>query len=40
MTIKINNTTGTIQIRASSRIGHSDLGVNKRRVENLLNKIC
>jgi len=32
----INNSYGTIQVRSSSRIGQSDLGVNKRRVENLL----
>ena len=32
----INNSQGTIQIRSSSRIGQSDLGVNKKRVENLL----
>jgi len=32
----INDSQGTIQIRSSSRIGQSDLGVNKKRVENLL----
>tara|TARA_Y100001978_G_C23486111_1_gene334001 strand:+ start:274 stop:618 length:345 start_codon:yes stop_codon:yes gene_type:complete len=32
----INDSLGTIQVRSSSRIGQSDLGVNKRRVENLL----
>mgnify|MGYP001199384603 CR=1 FL=1 len=31
-----NNLQGTIQVRSSSRIGQSDLGVNKKRVENLL----
>ena len=32
----IKNSHGTIQVRSSSRIGQSDLGVNKKRVENLL----
>ncbi len=32
----IKNSLGTIQVRSSSRIGQSDLGVNKKRVENLL----
>ena len=32
----INESKGTIQVRSSSRIGQSDLGVNKKRVENLL----
>ena len=32
----IKNSKGIIQIRSSSRIGQSDLGVNKKRVENLL----
>ena len=32
----INNSQGTIQVRSSSRIGQSDLGVNKKRVEDLL----
>ena len=31
----LNNLQGSIQIRSSSRIGRSDLGVNKKRVENL-----
>ena len=31
----INNSHGTIQIRSSSRFGQSDLGVNKKRVEDL-----
>jgi len=31
-----NDSQGTIQVRSSSRIGQSDLGVNKKRVENLL----
>tara|TARA_B100000212_G_scaffold237690_1_gene180927 strand:- start:155 stop:499 length:345 start_codon:yes stop_codon:yes gene_type:complete len=32
----INNLRGIIQVRSSSRIGQSDLGVNRKRVENLL----
>ncbi len=32
----IKNSHGIIQVRSSSRIGQSDLGVNKKRVENLL----
>ena len=35
----INNSQGTIQVRSSSRIGQSDLGVNKKRVENLLDQL-
>ncbi len=35
----INDSKGTIQVRSSSRIGQSDLGVNKKRVENLLNEL-
>ena len=30
---------GTIQIRSSSRFGQSDLGVNQRRIANLLSKL-
>ena len=39
----IKNSQGIIQVRSSSRIGQSDLGVNKKRVENLLyelEKLC
>lgn len=36
---KINNSDGIIQIRSSSRIGQSDLGVNKKRVENLFDQL-
>ena len=32
----IKNSHGIIQVRSSSRIGQSDLGVNKKRVEDLL----
>ena len=35
----IKNSQGTIQIRSSSRIGQSDLGVNKKRVEDLLSEL-
>ncbi len=35
----IKNLEGTIQVRSSSRIGQSDLGVNKKRVEDLLNQL-
>ncbi len=35
----IDRSKGIIQIRSSSRIGQSDLGVNKRRVENLLDQL-
>ena len=31
----INDSRGIIQVRSSSRIGQSDLGVNRKRVENL-----
>ena len=32
----LKNSQGIIQVRSSSRIGQSDLGVNKKRVEDLL----
>tara|TARA_B100000575_G_scaffold267026_1_gene244778 strand:- start:113 stop:457 length:345 start_codon:yes stop_codon:yes gene_type:complete len=35
----INNFHGKIQLRSSSRFGQSDLGVNKKRIENLLNQL-
>ena len=35
----IKNSQGTIQVRSSSRIGQSDLGVNKKRVEDLLSEL-
>lgn len=31
--IYLDSTTNEIQLRSASRIGHSDLGVNRRRVE-------
>ena len=35
----IKNSQGIIQVRSSSRIGQSDLGVNKKRVEDLLSEL-
>ena len=35
----VNNMQGTIQVRSSSRLGQSDLGVNKKRVETILNQL-
>ena len=35
----IKNSQGIIQVRSSSRIGQSDLGVNKKRVEELLSEL-
>ena len=35
----IQNSQGIIQVRSSSRIGQSDLGVNKKRVEDLLSEL-
>ncbi len=35
----IKNSQGTIQVRSSSRIGKSDLGVNKKRVEDLFSEL-
>ena len=35
----IKNSPGIIQLRSSSRIGQSDLGVNKKRVEDLLSEL-
>lgn len=31
----LRNTDGSIQVRSASRLGHSDLGVNRKRVEDL-----
>ena len=36
---KLKNSQGTIQVRSASRIGQSDLGVNKKRVEYLLSEL-
>ena len=35
----IKNSEGIIQVRSSSRIGQSDLGVNKKRVEDLFSEL-
>ena len=35
----VDRSKGIIQIRSSSRIGQSDLGVNKRRVDYLLKEL-
>ena len=35
----VNRSKGLIQIRSAARLGQSDLGVNKRRVEYLFNKL-
>ena len=35
----LKNSHGIIQVRSSSRIGQSDLGVNKKRVEDLLSEL-
>ena len=35
----IKNSQGIIQVKSSSRIGQSDLGINKKRVENLLDQL-
>ena len=35
----IRDSQGIIQLRSSSRIGQSDLGVNRRRIEELLHEL-
>lgn len=35
----LERSKGVIQIRSASRLGQSDLGVNRRRVENLLRQL-
>jgi len=37
--LQLNPANGKIEIRSASRIGFSDLGVNRRRVENLRQKL-
>jgi len=39
LTLHLTPSTGIIHIRSASRIGYSDLGVNRRRVENLRKKL-
>ena len=36
---ELKSSRGTIQIRSASRFGQSDLGVNQRRIANLLSKL-
>jgi len=33
--LELNPSTGVVNIRSASRVGYSDLGVNRRRVEHL-----
>jgi uncharacterized protein (DUF1499 family) len=39
LTLHLFLSKGVIHIRSASRIGYSDLGVNRRRVENLREKL-
>jgi uncharacterized protein (DUF1499 family) len=39
LTLHLTPSTGIIHIRSASRIGYSDFGVNRRRVENLRKKL-
>lgn len=39
LTLHLTPSNGIIHIRSASRIGHSDFGVNRRRVENLRKKL-
>ena len=39
LTLNLNPSNGIIHIRSASRTGYSDLGVNRRRVENLRKKL-
>lgn len=39
LTLHLTPSNGIIHIRSASRIGYSDLGVNRRRVENLRKKL-
>ncbi|NQV24461.1 MAG: DUF1499 domain-containing protein [Rhodopirellula sp.] len=32
---RLERSTGKIQVRSASKVGHSDLGVNRRRVESI-----
>jgi uncharacterized protein (DUF1499 family) len=35
----LDNTNGMIQVRSASRLGHSDLGANRKRIEAIRNAI-
>jgi len=39
LTLHLTPSNGIIHIRSASRIGYSDLGVNRRRIENLRKKL-
>jgi len=39
LTLHLTPSNGIIHIRSASRVGYSDLGVNRRRVENLRKKL-
>lgn len=36
---KVNSKVQTIHLRSASRLGHSDLGVNRKRIEEFRNKL-
>jgi uncharacterized protein (DUF1499 family) len=39
LTLHLTPSNGIIHLRSASRTGYSDLGVNRRRVENLRKKL-
>lgn len=37
---RLDNDTNSIQIRSASRVGYSDFGINRKRVEELRKRLC
>jgi len=40
VTCRLDDETNSIQIRSASRLGYSDFGVNRKRVEELRKRLC
>ncbi len=40
VTCRLDSETNSIQIRSASRVGYSDFGINRKRVEELRKRLC